>query len=613
MLRWLRYYGHRTILGLRSMQRVFALSFLGVAMAASLLLSGPTPAGAATRGDANCSGGVDGQDALAILVTISGSPVNVASNCLSIGSNANGGILGDANCDRDIDALDVIDTLELAAGVAVAPCHSTTLANTGQVSQVVGTDGATLSTTGPDGSTYSLLVRADALTGEQLIQMTPLSAVSDLPLSGGFVAGLDLQPSGLLFWQPVTLTITPASSVSLGQESAFMITSGDLSLAPVLPQAGALQISLTHFTTVGVGSGSASDRQAITNSTPEGQFNDQIGNITHDERAGAPDPQQLIDAATAYYNTQIQPKLQLAATDCYFGRTFLRKALVWARQLQVLGAGNTFANQVQSVMQTYVNNLVTCYNDAAARCQQHDLTGLTDMLSYLKEITILGGEDQVDATKPDKCAHFRLEFDSDLCLSYVPVGLGSCPNALDVAYMAQDIDWGGILPSTPEAQGPMSLVKAVGPGSGATSSGSTFQVVTGGVYLNQIDQMGKVAKDPQVSMVIQPGQPIEHWTTSSGSFDASFWYNRFCAIHTGELLGHPNANVFTCMGSDIAAGNAQYNIGGWQVLGGELYAQKTYNRTYGGITTAGSDAEPQGGSPPDGWEKTTLKLYHEPQ
>ena len=548
---------------------------------------------------------------------MSGSPQIVPYNCVAVGEPSGGAVNGDANCDHEIDVPDVTATLQLVAGLPVPTCYSTTLASSGQVSKVIGPEGGLLSTTGPDGSTFSLQVPENALTGAQLIEMTPVTAVANLPLSGGFVAGVDLQPSGLIFWEPVTLTITPATSVAPNSETAFLLSNGEFSLAPPLPVGGPIQISLTHFTTGAIGNGTASDRATAVNNAPnaEAAFDAAAADATRSGRDGS-DPgfaQKLIAAAQSYYDSEIAPNLQRAAADCNFGHTFIPKANGWARQLSFLGTAVDFAGQINAIMQASVQNLAACFNDAATRCNNHDLTGITDMLTYRHELTILNEASLVDETKIEKCAHFKLEFNSELCLSFTPLNPGSCPNQIDVQFTALDIKWGGVLAAPPEAQGPMSFVKAVGPNSSATSSGSTFQVVTGGVYLNQIAQTGKVVHNPQVSMVIQPGQPIEHWTTSSGSYDASFWYNRFCAVHAGELVGHPAANALTCISNALQNGAAQYKIGDWQKLGGELYAQKTYDRSYGGITVSDGGAVPQGGPPPYGWERTTLKLYHLPE
>lgn len=263
--------------------------------------------------------------------------------------------------------------------------------------------------------------------------------------------------------------------------------------------------------------------------------------------------------------------------------------------------------------------VINCYEDAWQKCLAHDASQAFWLFKYLallqSGITAApssGLTGSVDETKPWRCAHFRLEFDSELCLSYTPVAPTNCPNILmDVS--ALDTEFGGSIANHNSGQGPMSLTKAVGPNEAATSGGSTFDVVTGAVLIRSIGVQNNLPVfEPQVDVVIQPGYLTEHWTSDSGSFDANLWANRFCAIHVNELVGHPAADQFTCVGGNVAA-SAQYRIDGWQILGGELYAQKSYYRTYGAVLGLGGDAQPQGGPPPYGWEITTLKLYHEPQ
>jgi hypothetical protein len=575
----------------------------------------PHPASAAaSRGDADCSGTTTGTDALDVLTTISGIETTVPQGCKAVGSPMSGAVLGDADCDGEITLADVTTTLQLVAGVPVPPCYLATLATKRGVASVIGPDGGTLSTTALDGSTYQLTVPEGALTGNEVIEMTPLTDVSGLPFDD-FVAGVDLQPSGLLFWTPVTLTITPAHNVSLEQETPFEISDHVLSLAPVLPQSGPVTLSLMHFTTGGIGSGTSAQRSAITGETPANVYENEVARTTQDARRGDAPITNLMGTAESYYTNQIAPNLEHAANDCTFGRTFLVKALSWARQLLVLGAGDSYATQVSNVMQSYVNNLVSCFNDAATRCQQHDLTGVTDMLTYARMLAVLGAGGSVDETKADKCAHFRLEFDSAFCLDYHDEN--GC--FYSVHFAAPSIEWGGVLQSQPAGQGPLNFVSATGQSGGqcgswnVTSSGSTFNIVSGGVHLNQRDEKVQSA---HVSLAIQPNKPVEHWQNGCGSSDISYWYDTFCPVHSSEIVTHPEVDSFACLFDDnLNAGNAIFDIRDWTLLGGELYAEKTYDRGFSPTHLSSDDGGViiQGGRPCCGHETTTLKLYHEPQ
>ena len=68
------------------------------------------------------------------------------------------------------------------------PCLAVTLSDVGGVSEEFGADGGTLTTTGLDGTVFTLEVPAGALTGAQLISMTPVESIDNLPIAGGLVA-----------------------------------------------------------------------------------------------------------------------------------------------------------------------------------------------------------------------------------------------------------------------------------------------------------------------------------------------------------------------------------------------------------------------------------------
>ncbi len=76
-------------------------------------------------------------------------------------------------------------------------------------SSVVGPDGGEVSVTGTNGVTYSLYVPRDALRMEVPIRLMPVSAINDLPLSGGLGAAVIIEPEGMVFDIPAVLTISP--------------------------------------------------------------------------------------------------------------------------------------------------------------------------------------------------------------------------------------------------------------------------------------------------------------------------------------------------------------------------------------------------------------------
>ncbi|MEJ5240240.1 MAG: hypothetical protein WHS87_03495 [Anaerolineales bacterium] len=73
---------------------------------------------------------------------------------------------------------------------------------------VIGPAGGTLSVTSPDEVTFTLIVPAGALDAEMPITLTPIQSIDGLPLSGGLLGAVRIEPEGLLLDMPALLQIS---------------------------------------------------------------------------------------------------------------------------------------------------------------------------------------------------------------------------------------------------------------------------------------------------------------------------------------------------------------------------------------------------------------------
>src|SRR3954471_11537968 len=71
------------------------------------------------------------------------------------------------------------------------------------------TSGGTLQATGADGTVFTLTIPAGALLVDTTITMTPLADASGLNISGAHMAGVQLEPDGLEFYQVANLRVAP--------------------------------------------------------------------------------------------------------------------------------------------------------------------------------------------------------------------------------------------------------------------------------------------------------------------------------------------------------------------------------------------------------------------
>lgn len=92
-----------------------------------------------------------------------------------------------------------------------------------QAQAVIGPQGGEVSVTGSNGVIYTLSVPPDALRFEMTITLRPISAIPDLPLSGGLMAAVFVEPESLVFDIPATLKMTPPAD--------FPAAAGPLALA----------------------------------------------------------------------------------------------------------------------------------------------------------------------------------------------------------------------------------------------------------------------------------------------------------------------------------------------------------------------------------------------
>lgn len=258
---------------------------------------------------------------------------------------------------------------------------SVTLDRSRSASAQVPTTGGTVRATAADGSRFTLTVPPNALLQATTITLTPVTAVGNLPLSGGLVAAVHFEPEGLRLYEAATLLIEPKRSVPAAEQVGFGYygTGENFHLEP-LEMGQAVKLRVMHFSGAGVAQGTAADVAAQLPRAPtptEAQLQQQIATLISTERAaqlqGQPgDPQfgtKLAALMDDYFKYVVEPKLQAAerSSDLNVIRDALVTALSWERMAQLLGIG-TGANwgRVVGLLETLLTRV---FNDAYNRCK----------------------------------------------------------------------------------------------------------------------------------------------------------------------------------------------------------------------------------------------------
>jgi hypothetical protein len=313
-------------------------------------------------------------------VTVKTQPGNPAQTCTVSNSS---GTIGSANVSGvavDCDAPSIFQ-------VQANPLHVTPQLDIKHSVSVLisAANGGTVSATGADGAVFTLQIPAAVLRSDEVITMTPIAAISDIPLSNGFVSGVTLEPQGLRLFAPATLTIQAPGNVPVASQWGFSFDGAgdDFHAYPMLlQQAPAMQIA--HFT--GFGYGAAPSLGATLEATvallAEHRLEQKAAELVNAERqievfGGQPDPQFMSNMSALYqhfYTDVVQPLLDAATKDDTFLETAVDLAAAWVNQVQVLGFGKDtrFAGEVSAVLTAFKQLIVKSYDDAFFRCTAPD-------------------------------------------------------------------------------------------------------------------------------------------------------------------------------------------------------------------------------------------------
>ena len=193
---------------------------------------------------------------------------------------------------------------------------------------------------------YVLHFPPGALTGNETVSMTPVSAVHGSPL-GNLVGAVAITPDGMELVKPATLTIMSSQHVSSQQDAGFAADFGgkDFSLYPISApgKAPALAADDTGGTSMSV---STLSTYGVSNAT-NAQVNTALANPPASTVAQF---QQLLvkaiiagDTATvdslfaAYFTQVLTPQINAALNDYTQVDAAVIALLDWARSVQTFG------------------------------------------------------------------------------------------------------------------------------------------------------------------------------------------------------------------------------------------------------------------------------------
>lgn len=228
-----------------------------------------------------------------------------------------------------------------------------TLAEDETTSETITPEGGKLSLTTKDGSLFLLEIPPNALDTEIPITMTAVSSLDGAPLDDEKVFAVQLEPSGLLFSEILTLTVTPSMDVPIDQQIIFGYEGNgqDYHLAPVDPTSREIKIKLMGFSGAGMGSGGDAAWAKNLSIQADGareRLAQEFGKVTQAERQrqllGETDDDtpsnwggQLQSNLEQFYDQVVMKELAAAELDCQHAQQAEKDLLQVERQKQLLG------------------------------------------------------------------------------------------------------------------------------------------------------------------------------------------------------------------------------------------------------------------------------------
>ncbi len=485
----------------------------------------------------------------------------------------------------------------------VEPVHvSVTVDESRAVSQVVPITGGSLTATGADGSTYTLVIPGDALLNETQITMTP-AEVTGMP--AGFEAGpgVKLEPEGLNFFNFATLTITPASEIPIDQQILFGYEADGQNLSLALPEidSSEIKIQVLHFTGFFVGAGKleniAINLPQLGGAVVEGLRN-KVAELTQREsqrqkiqgrKPLAPEYyNELAKLFQEYYDTYVKIRLDIAGESCAKGDLAILSYRNYRQMMQKVGIGASAVELDDLALVEKVADI--CLQEEYNLCVQDHIIhrmipfwqGLERQMLLLRRALGLEEESATSSALlqkarqlTEKCLQFELQFESTA--------------AGDVGPQKNELRVSAIVPIrfnastfTFEGEGP--LVQEYVQIIASTGGGCSNPTVTSGAASFEVfsfdwevpppkTELGEPGTKQQLGQVtdlfleFDPEKTSETWgyncpgaTTPDVKSPHTYWHLYFTPAHIDEAKG------------------AVYRFTDWQILGGELFAKKEWQK-----------------------------------
>lgn len=320
----------------------------------------------------------------------------------------------------------------------------------GAATATIGRSGGSLTAGG-----LTLAVPPGALSGDERITMTPLRDLAHSPLEGLLIGGVRLEPEGLRFLYPATLTMPLSAGVATSEVLGFGSAGNgsELHLQPHTIAGGTITLRLWHFSTAGAAAGGATAARAMQTHQPSSAEQQALQRIAAAQQACQAElasgsfsgpacanvRSEGVRALFDWYVNAVRPGLEAAGNaPSFVAEESLADWLAWEAEVRLL-----FLNDPPPACGTLQSECVAAHLLARDAVRAHadrrldNCTG-TSLASQLRDVARMAdfaGAGAIDITGPPlnlpdatsgallrECAHLEIEVTDFPAIAALNVG-----------------------------------------------------------------------------------------------------------------------------------------------------------------------------------------------
>jgi hypothetical protein len=254
--------------------------------------------------------------------------------------------------------------------------------------------------------------------------MTPIRQIEGLPLSGGLIAGVQLEPDGLAFYKPVTLTIGVPKGYDTGAMTGFGYhgQGEGFYMMPAKGDGSTITLTIFSFSGHGAGSGTQADFHAQANAQATTWYEDYQqrqaeGAKTEDEKK----VEEMRDRERIWlkgFYEQLKGLLKQAAQTEGLVDPGTSNYMTWRYEVEFLHMEEDFARELEELRTLLIKALRASFDRASNKCSGNkDITQLAKMQKRIYELAWMLDEGYTLESKLpefERCARFRVKMESKL-------------------------------------------------------------------------------------------------------------------------------------------------------------------------------------------------------